>query len=110
MWPLMDPNGTKPWTGVEGLSHTCRGAEDIRPPSPASPVASTGPGRGPSVSSSGSTVQKLFPGEGMEATRADVEPPPRNPPLGQIRLMAADYDDIKREAKTLKARFNEISH
>jgi hypothetical protein len=46
----------------------------------------------------------------MEAARADVEPPPRNPPLGQIRLMAADYDHIKREAKTLKARFNEISH
>jgi len=53
---------------------------------------------------------KLFPGEGMEAVRADVEPPPGNPPLGQIRLMAADYDHIKREAKTLKARFNEISH
>jgi hypothetical protein len=53
-------------------------------------------------------VQKLFPGEGIYAGRSDVEPPPGNPPLGQIKLMTVDYDLIEKEAKNLKTRFNEI--
>ena len=36
----------------------------------------------------GDAVQKLFPGEGIYAARSDVEPPPGNPPLSQIKLMA----------------------
>jgi len=56
----------------------------------------------------GDTVQKLFPGEGIYAGRSDVEPPPGNPPLGQIKLMTVDYDLIEKEAKNLKTRFNEI--
>ena len=40
------------------------------------------------------TVQKLFPGEGIYAARSDVEPPPGNPPLGQIKLMPVDYDQV----------------
>ena len=56
----------------------------------------------------GDTVQKLFPGEGIYAGRSDVEPPPGNPPLGQIKLMTVDYDQIEKDGKTLKTRFNEI--
>ena len=56
----------------------------------------------------GDTVQRLFPGEGIYAARSDVEPPPGNPPLAQIKLMAVDYDQIEKDGKTLKARFNEI--
>jgi iron(III) transport system substrate-binding protein len=54
------------------------------------------------------TVQKLFPGEGIYAARADVEPPPGNPPLAKIKLMPVDYDYIEKESKNLKNRFNEI--
>ncbi|MGH7311950.1 MAG: extracellular solute-binding protein [Candidatus Rokuibacteriota bacterium] len=54
------------------------------------------------------TVQKLFPSEGIYAARSDVEPPPGNPPLGQIKLMTVDYDYIEKESKNLKNRFNEI--
>jgi iron(III) transport system substrate-binding protein len=54
------------------------------------------------------TVQKLFPGEGIYAGRSDVEPPPGNPPLSQIKLLPVDYDQIEKEAAALKKRFNEI--
>jgi len=54
------------------------------------------------------TVQKLFPGEGIYAARSDVEPPPGNPPLGQIKLLTVDYDQIEKDSKALKQRFNEI--
>jgi iron(III) transport system substrate-binding protein len=56
----------------------------------------------------GDTVQKLFPGEGIYAGRADVEPPPGNPPLSQIKLLGVDYDQIEKEAGALKRRFSEI--
>jgi iron(III) transport system substrate-binding protein len=54
------------------------------------------------------TVQKLFPGEGIYAGRADVEPPPGNPPLSQIKLIGVDYDQIEKESAALKKKFNEI--
>jgi iron(III) transport system substrate-binding protein len=54
------------------------------------------------------TVQKLLPGEGIYAGRSDVEPPAGSPPLGQIKLMPIDYDQIEKDAKMLKTRFNEI--
>jgi iron(III) transport system substrate-binding protein len=54
------------------------------------------------------TVQKLFPGEGIYAGRADVEPPPGNPPLSQIKLIGVDYDQIEKDATALKKKFNEI--
>jgi iron(III) transport system substrate-binding protein len=56
----------------------------------------------------GDAVQKLLPGEGIYAGRSDVEPPPGNPPLAQIKLMPLDYERIEKEAKSLKTRFNEI--
>ena len=39
---------------------------------------------------------------------SDIAPPPGNPPLGQIKLMAVDYDQIEKDAAALKKRFNEI--
>jgi iron(III) transport system substrate-binding protein len=56
----------------------------------------------------GDAVQKLFPGEGIYAARGDIEPPPGNPPLGQIKLIPVDYDLIEKESAALKKRFNEI--
>jgi iron(III) transport system substrate-binding protein len=56
----------------------------------------------------GDTAQKLFPGEGIYAARADVEPPAGNPPLRALKLLPVDYDYVEREAATLKQRFNEI--
>jgi iron(III) transport system substrate-binding protein len=53
-------------------------------------------------------VQKLFPGEGIYAARSDIEPPPGNPPLGQIKLWPIDYDYVEKESKNVKNRFNEI--
>src|SRR5437899_10227824 len=45
---------------------------------------------------------------GHAAGRSDVEPPAGNPPLGQIKLMPIDYEQIEKDAKSLKTRFNEI--
>lgn len=56
----------------------------------------------------GDTVQKLFPGEGIYAARADIPPPAGSQPLGAIKMMAVDYERIEKEAKGLKDRFNEI--
>jgi len=53
-------------------------------------------------------VQKLLPREGIYIGRSDVEPPPGNPPLAQIKLMPVDYEQIEKEAKSLRTRFNEI--
>src|SRR5204862_4698005 len=44
----------------------------------------------------GDTVQKLFAGEGIYAERADVEPPPGNPPLAQITLIGADDGQLEK--------------
>lgn len=56
----------------------------------------------------GDAVQTLFPGEGIYAARSDIAPPPGSPPLGQIKLIAVDYDQIEKDAAGLKKRFNEI--
>ena len=56
----------------------------------------------------GDMVQKLFPGEGIYAGRSDVEAPPGNPPLSQIKLLPVDYDQIEKDSAALKKRFNEI--
>jgi iron(III) transport system substrate-binding protein len=53
-------------------------------------------------------VQKLLPGEGIYAGRSDVEPPLGNPPIAQIKLMPVDYEQVEKDAKALKTRFNEI--
>jgi len=53
-------------------------------------------------------VQKLLPGEGTYAGRSDVEPPAGNPPLSQIKLISVDYEQVEKDAKSIKTRFNEI--
>jgi iron(III) transport system substrate-binding protein len=53
-------------------------------------------------------VQKLAPGEGLYAARSDIEPPAGNPPLAQIKVIPVDYDQVEKDAKSLKTRFNEI--
>lgn len=53
-------------------------------------------------------VQKLLPGEGTYAGRSDVEPPASNPPLSQIKLISVDYEQVEKDAKSIKTRFNEI--
>lgn len=54
------------------------------------------------------TVQKMFPTEGIYASRSDIPPPAGSPPLGAIKLMPVDYERIEKEAKSFKDRFNEI--
>jgi iron(III) transport system substrate-binding protein len=56
----------------------------------------------------GDAVQKLFPTEGIYAARRDIEPPPGNPALGEIKLAPIDYEFVEKEAQNLKKRFNEI--
>ena len=56
----------------------------------------------------GDTVQRLFPGEGIYAARSDVEPPPGNPRLSDVKLLPVDYDLIERESAKIKSRFSEI--
>jgi iron(III) transport system substrate-binding protein len=56
----------------------------------------------------GDTVQKLLPGEGIYAARADIPPPAGSQPLSAIKIMPVDYERIEKEAKSLKDRFNEI--
>jgi hypothetical protein len=46
--------------------------------------------------------------EGTYAGRSDVEPPAGNPPLSQIKLIPVDYEQVEKDAKSLKTRFNEI--
>ena len=53
-------------------------------------------------------VQKLLPSEGIYAGRSDVEPPQGNPPLAKIKLIPVDYEQVEKDAKSLKTRFNEI--
>ena len=53
-------------------------------------------------------VQKLFPEEGIYSARSDVDPPPGSLPIGQIKLIPVDYDQIEKDAAALKKRFNEI--
>ena len=53
-------------------------------------------------------VQRLLPNEGIYAGRSDIEPPHGNPPLSRIKLITVDYEQIEKDAKTLKTRFNEI--
>ena len=56
----------------------------------------------------GDAVQKLLPGEGIYAGRSDIEPPAGNPPISQIKLIPVDYEQVEKDAKALKTRFNEI--
>jgi iron(III) transport system substrate-binding protein len=56
----------------------------------------------------GDKVQSMFPADGIYAARSDMPPPPGNPALGSLGLIAIDYDFIERDSKKIKDRFNEI--
>ncbi len=53
-------------------------------------------------------VQALFPQEGGYAARTDVPPPDGNPPLGEIKTIAIDYDFIETEGARIKRKFAEV--
>jgi iron(III) transport system substrate-binding protein len=53
-------------------------------------------------------IQRKFTEEGHHSGRVDVDPPPGLPKLDAISLYPIDYDDIERNARQIKARFNEI--
>ena len=53
-------------------------------------------------------VQALFPQEGGYAARTDMPPPDGNPPLGEIKAIAVDYDFIETEGPRIKRKFSEV--
>ncbi len=56
----------------------------------------------------GDTAQHMFPADGHYAARVDVPPPAGNPPLGSLKLITVNYDEIERGEAKVKERFNEI--
>ncbi len=56
----------------------------------------------------GDEVQKLFPQEGSYAARIDMPPPPGSPPVKDIKLLAVDYDYLRKAGPGVKKKFNEI--
>jgi len=50
-------------------------------------------------------VQELFPHEYLYSARVDVPGPTGNPPLGDIKMAAIDYDYIEAETTRIKRRF-----
>jgi iron(III) transport system substrate-binding protein len=53
-------------------------------------------------------AQKLWPQNGIYAARLDVEPPPGSPKIGDIKVIAMDYDYIIGASAQVKRRFSEI--
>lgn len=53
-------------------------------------------------------VQRMFPKNGIYASRVDIEPPPGNPNLSGLKLMPIDYAYIEKETGNVKTRFSEI--
>ena len=56
----------------------------------------------------GDVAQKMFPEDGHYAARVDMAPPAGNPPLGSLKLITVNYDEIERVEAKVKERFNEI--
>lgn len=56
----------------------------------------------------GDAVQTMFPAEGHYAARVDMPPPEGNPPLGSLKLISVDYDEIQRNEAKVKDHFNDI--
>jgi iron(III) transport system substrate-binding protein len=53
-------------------------------------------------------VQKFFPADGGYAARIDLPPPPGSPALAEVKSMPVDYDEIEKQAGSIKRQFNEI--
>lgn len=54
------------------------------------------------------TVQKMFPKKGIYASRVDIDPPPGNPKLSDLKLMPIDYAYLEKVSGEVKTRFSEI--
>ena len=53
-------------------------------------------------------AQKTIAAGGIHAARVDVEPPPGQPALSEVKFIPVDLDLIEERARELKARFAEI--
>lgn len=56
----------------------------------------------------GDAVQKLFPEEGSYAARVDMPPPAGSPPVKDIKLLAVDYEYLRKAGPGVKKKFNEV--
>lgn len=53
-------------------------------------------------------VQNTFPQKGIYAARTDVPPPPGSAKLGDLKLMAIDFETLAAHEADVKSHFNEI--
>jgi iron(III) transport system substrate-binding protein len=53
-------------------------------------------------------AQKLFPEDGGYAARIDIAPPADAAPLGKLKAIPVDYDEVEKDTARVKRRFNEI--
>jgi iron(III) transport system substrate-binding protein len=58
----------------------------------------------------GDTAQKFIVADGAYSPRVDLPPPEGSPPLGEIKLLPVDYEQIEKEASMIKKKFNEVFH
>lgn len=54
------------------------------------------------------TAQKMIAGNAIHSSRLDVPPPAGQPALKEVKHIPIDLDHIEKNAKDLKAQFNEI--
>jgi iron(III) transport system substrate-binding protein len=53
-------------------------------------------------------AQKLFPAGGSYGARVDLDPPPGNPKLGDVKVMPIDYAQVEKDSPAVKKKFAEI--
>jgi iron(III) transport system substrate-binding protein len=56
----------------------------------------------------GLEAQKIWPPNGVYASRSDVEPPSGNPPISAIKVLPMDYAYVKSVAPMVKKKFSEL--
>ncbi|MGH6784318.1 MAG: extracellular solute-binding protein, partial [Sphingomicrobium sp.] len=54
------------------------------------------------------TAQKSIVADGAYSPRTDLPPPAGSPPLKEIKLLPVDYDQIEKDASSVKKKFNEV--
>ena len=53
-------------------------------------------------------AQKMIADNAIHSSRIDIAPPAGQPALNEVKFIPIDLDHIEKNAKDLKARFNEI--
>jgi iron(III) transport system substrate-binding protein len=53
-------------------------------------------------------AQKLFPAGGSYGARVDLEPPPGNPKLAEVKVMPIDFAQVAKDSAGVKKKFAEI--